>query len=150
MALTYQNRMSQIVAALNGFLRQFKTPEHLTDQTAMERIRMTAEAMNRRFPSGLDQDALAERLTETFVTVLEKHRGRDWPNVEAFVTAMPKFNAVSVGVDSNARGKRSELSAEELSVLERQVLPKAREWLNKPELRDQGKQILEFWGEAVE
>ena len=144
MALTYEARISRIVAALNDFLRQFKAPEHMDERTALERIRLTAEAMNKRLPAGIGQEGLADRLSDAFVAVIEKHRGRDWPNVEVFVSAVrgprPEGNP-------DADGDMSELSADQLRLLETKILPTARRWLGIPGLREQGEKTLAYWGQ---
>lgn len=46
------------------------------------------------------------------------------------------------------RGDKSKLTFDELDLLENQVLPTARRWLHSPELADQGRQTLTYWGES--
>ncbi|MEM9360719.1 MAG: hypothetical protein AAGB04_31480 [Pseudomonadota bacterium] len=45
--------------------------------------------------------------------------------------------------------KRAKLSRDEIFVLDTEVLPTARRWLDIPGLRDQAISTLNFWGEAV-
>lgn len=144
MALTYEARMSRIVAALNDFLRQFRAPEHMDERAALERIRLTAEAMNKRIPAGIDHEGLADRLSDIFVAVIEKHRGRDWPNVEAFASAIKPTKSDG---NPDAEGDMSALSGDELRLLETKILPTARRWLGTPGLREHGEKTLAYWWE---
>lgn len=84
MKLTYETRLSQIVQSLNGFLRQFQKPPHLTDEAALTRIRSTAEAINKRLPASLGQEGLGNTVADIFQSVAENHKGSQWPPVELF------------------------------------------------------------------
>ena len=149
MALSYETRVATIARALNTFLRQFKLPDHLDQETAVQRIRMTADAINKRLPNSLHPADLEARLSEAFVKVLETTKGKEWPAVEAFVSAVspaPKHEKRDGGAE---RGDRSSLSADQLRLLEGKVIPAARRWLDMPGLAEHGKKTLEFWGEEA-
>lgn len=45
------------------------------------------------------------------------------------------------------RGDRSKLTADEVALLDGQIIPTARRWLMTPHLAKHGRQTLEFWGE---
>ena len=47
------------------------------------------------------------------------------------------------------RGNKSDLTFDELDLLENKILPRARSWLTIPSLADHGKHTLEYWGETV-
>lgn len=48
------------------------------------------------------------------------------------------------------RGDRNALSRDELFILEDQILPTARRWLEFPGLDGHAMQTLEYWGETYE
>ena len=48
-----------------------------------------------------------------------------------------------------SEGDRSKLSADQRTILETEVLPTARRWLNLPDLRKHGEKTLAYWGEAI-
>jgi hypothetical protein len=82
--MTYEDRMRLITGHANNFLAEWKRPEHLNDETAMKRLRATAEAINKRLPASLSRDGLAEVCEDIFQAVSEGHRGREWPDVALF------------------------------------------------------------------
>lgn len=47
------------------------------------------------------------------------------------------------------RGDRRMLRADEIDMLENQILPTARRWLRVPGLKEHGKQTLMYWGEEI-
>lgn len=47
------------------------------------------------------------------------------------------------------RGDKLMLRADELDLLESQILPTARRWLSDPGLADHGRQTLMYWGEEI-
>jgi hypothetical protein len=49
-----------------------------------------------------------------------------------------------------AMGDRSQLSSEELHILDLKVLPTARRWLSIPGLDRHAMQTLAYWGETFE
>lgn len=51
------------------------------------------------------------------------------------------------GSMKDARGRRDDLSRDELFLLDSKVLPTARRWLSIPGMADHGRMTLEFWGE---
>lgn len=46
-------------------------------------------------------------------------------------------------------GDKSRLSMDQRHMLETQILPTARRWLNVPDLADQAKSTLAYWGEET-
>lgn len=50
---------------------------------------------------------------------------------------------------SPKRGDRSKLNFNQLELLENQILPTAREWLDDSSLRSHAESTLMFWGEAI-
>lgn len=48
----------------------------------------------------------------------------------------------------NDRGDRSKLTFDQRSLLETEVIPTARRWLDVPSLREHGEKTLDFWGET--
>lgn len=152
MHLNYENRVGSIARALNDFLRQFKTPEHLDSETALKRIRLTADAINKRLPASLNASDLDARLGDLFVSVMERHKTREWPMPEAFLAHLqverPHFDGTGE-VGNAAHGDRSALSASDLATLENKILPTARRWLGTS-MHEHGQKTLEFWGEAAE
>lgn len=49
----------------------------------------------------------------------------------------------------NNEGDRTSLTVDELEILETQILPNARRWLNIPGLEQHGADTLGYWGEKV-
>jgi hypothetical protein len=82
--MNYQERMRLITGHANRFLAGWKRPEHLTNETAMTRLRSTAEAINKRLPASLNREGLEEVCSDIFQAVSENHRGREWPDVSLF------------------------------------------------------------------
>jgi hypothetical protein len=82
--MNYEERMRLITSLVNNFLAEWKQPDHLTDQTAMTRIRSIAEAINKRLPASLNRDGLREVCSDIFQAVSESHKGREWPDVSTF------------------------------------------------------------------
>jgi hypothetical protein len=87
-------------------------------------------------------------LSEAFVSVLEKHKGREWPNVEQFVAAVDVRAAKPADPEAAGRGERSALSADQARLLDSKILPTARKWLGTS-LDEHARKTLEFWGETV-
>ena len=148
MAMPYESRVATIARALNTFLRQFKMPDHPDQETALQRIRMTADAINKRLPSSLHPSDLDGRLSDAFVRVLETAKGREWPNVEAFICALGKPAQAEKPEGAADRGDRASLSRDQANTLETVILPRARKWLNTG-LHEHGQKTLEYWGEKV-
>jgi hypothetical protein len=148
MAMPYESRVATIARALNTFLRQFKMPDHFDQETALQRIRMTADAINKRLPASLHPGDLEARLSEAFVSVLEKHKGREWPNVEQFVSAVETRPQHTAEPEAEGRGDRSRLSADQAKTLDKKIIPTARKWLGTS-LDGHARKTLEFWGEKV-
>lgn len=87
--MTLQARARLIGAELASFLRQFSTPNHLTDEALqVERVRATAEAINARIPTDFVEDSVRDRVGRAFRHILATHRGSGWPSVATFVEAM--------------------------------------------------------------
>lgn len=82
--MNYEERMRLITGLANRFLAEWKRPEHLTNETAMTRLRSIAEAINKRLPASLNRDGLEEVCSDIFQAVSENHRGREWPDVSTF------------------------------------------------------------------
>lgn len=82
--MTYEERMRLITGQANRFLAEWKRPEHLTNETAMARLRATAEAINKRLPASLNREGLEQACSDIFQAVSETYRGRDWPDVAVF------------------------------------------------------------------
>ena len=151
MSLNYEKRVSTIARSLNTFLRQFKMPDHLDQETGLQRIRLTADAINKRLPASLHPVDLEARLGELFVKVIERHKSREWPMPEAFLAHIGKERADVDGsgeAGNQAQGNRSGLSASDLALLENKILPTARKWIGTG-LHEQGRKTLEFWGEEA-
>lgn len=82
--MTYDERMRLILSHVNRFLLGWKRPEHLTDETALQRLRATAEAINKRLPASFNRDGLEAACADIEQAVTEAHRGREWPDVSLF------------------------------------------------------------------
>lgn len=48
---------------------------------------------------------------------------------------------------ATGRGDKSKLTPDEMRVLEDEILPKARQWMAIPGLRERGEKTLAYWGE---
>lgn len=87
--MTLEARARLIGGELATFLRQFATPNHLTDDALqMDRIRATAEAVNARIPTDFDEQSVRDRVGRAFRHVLSTHKHSGWPAVAVFVDAM--------------------------------------------------------------
>lgn len=87
--MTLEARARLIGGELATFLRQFATPNHLTDETLqLDRIRATAEAINARIPADFTEQSVGDRLGRAFRHVLSTHKHSGWPAVAVFVEAM--------------------------------------------------------------
>lgn len=54
------------------------------------------------------------------------------------------------GLCGGAKSTRSDLSADELFLLEDKILPTAKRWVTQvPGLAEQGQKILDYWGEPL-
>lgn len=82
--MNYEERMRLITGSVNHFLSGWKRPEHLTNETAMTRLRSTAEAINKRLPASLSRESLEEVCDDIFQAVSESYRGKEWPDVAIF------------------------------------------------------------------
>lgn len=82
--MNYEERMRLIAGNVNRFLAEWKRPEHLTNETAMLRLRSIAEAVNKRLPASLSSEALANVCGDIFQAVSESQRGKEWPDVSLF------------------------------------------------------------------
>lgn len=82
--MTYDERMRLILSHVNRFLLGWKRPEHLTDETAMQRMRATAEAINKRLPASFNREGLEVAWGDIAQAVTEAHRGKEWPDVSLF------------------------------------------------------------------
>ena len=90
MALDFPTRVAVITQGITRFLRQYRQPEHLTDETALAVVRTIAEAVNARISSSLSREGLAEMVDKMCREVAVSYRGKDWPNAANFVAAIPK------------------------------------------------------------
>lgn len=79
--MNYEERMRLITGLANRFLKEWKTPEQLTNETAMTRLRATAEAINKRLPASLGHEGLGDACRDIFQGVRESYRGKEWPDV---------------------------------------------------------------------
>ena len=52
-------------------------------------------------------------------------------------------------VQGGGMGDKSKLSRDEVDLLHGKILPTARRWLSIPDLADQGRKTLEYWGEQA-
>lgn len=50
----------------------------------------------------------------------------------------------------NNQGDKTQLTPDELELLETKILPTARRWLNIPGLAEHGRETLEYWGEGFD
>lgn len=90
MSLDFNERVNSIVRSVTRFLRQYRQPEHLTDETATAVVKTIAEAINTRLPPSLGHDGLDEVMEKIAREVAVTYRGRDWPGAAHFVAAIPK------------------------------------------------------------
>ena len=75
----------------------------------------------------------------------DQPRRRPTPgDVRAKVQSEAQVRSVSAN-----RGDRASLTHDELVLLETEILPGARRWLDIPGLEDHGKQTLAYWGERI-
>lgn len=78
-----------ITKRLLAFLRQFSTPHQLdTPELEMERVRITAEAINSRISADATDDQVVSRMESALETLVRSHRGASWPSPAHFVEAM--------------------------------------------------------------
>lgn len=89
--MDYQQRLQIITTKLNTFLREYQRPEHLTTELALQEIRRSADAVNKRIAASIEADGLRNSLEEICQIVAENHRGRDWPVTQEFAKACDSF-----------------------------------------------------------
>lgn len=90
MALDFPSRVALITQGVTRFLRQYRQPEHLTDEAALAVVRTIAEAVNARISSSFNRDALVDAVDKTCREVAASYRGKEWPVPAHFVAAIPK------------------------------------------------------------
>ena len=86
--MDYNQRVRLITASLNEFLRLYKRPEHLDEQTALTELREMAEEMNLLIASTSGQSDLEAQIKQAFRNIRQTYKGRSWPTVSHVVDAM--------------------------------------------------------------
>ena len=86
--MDYNQRVRLITASLNEFLRLYKRPEHLDEQTALTELREMAEEMNLLIASTSGQSDLEAQIKQAFRNIRQTYKGRSWPTVSHIVDAM--------------------------------------------------------------
>lgn len=100
-----------------------------------------------RYAPFVDAAAWVGRVT---AYIEERSKYRVWPSAGELAEAAELANSRrSSEAIPNQRGDRNRLSRDELLLLDNEVLPTARRWLNIPGLASHAKQTLTYWGEAA-
>ena len=86
--MDYNQRVRLITASLNDFLRLYKRPDHLDEQTALTELREMAEEMNLLIASTSGQSDLEGQIKQAFRNIRQTYKGRSWPTVSHIVDAM--------------------------------------------------------------
>ena len=133
----FQDRVRLVTGELTRFLRQYSTPPQLdTNDLEFERVRLLAEDINSEIASDLSSEGIRDKLHDTFSELRKSYRAHQWPSSAHFIDAMNKAKnrrrpAASLLADGTVSAKRSELSEEDLKLLEGTLLPRSRSWINK-------------------
>ncbi len=72
---------------------------------------------------------------------------RDQPRQKPSPGAIRSRAQAFQGNKEASTGDKSELTADQLHLLENKILPTARRWLDIPDLREHGEKTLAYWGE---
>lgn len=127
------------------WLNTFSKPEALRNDPAAAdlEMRVLEEALAKAGATS------PSRVRSVFARIKQTATHRAWPTARQIVDAAADLRGHQ-GQDAigSQGGDRSKLSHDELRLLETQVLPTARAWLDIPGLRQHGRQTLEYWGEA--
>ena len=86
--MDYNQRIRLITAQINDFLRLYKRPDHLDQETALAEMREMAEEINLLIPSASSQGDLEEQTRRAFRNIRQSYKGRSWPTVSHIVDAM--------------------------------------------------------------
>jgi hypothetical protein len=86
--MDYNQRIRLITAQINDFLRLYKRPDHLDQETALAEMREMAEEINLLIPSASSQGDLEEQIRRAFRNIRQSYKGRSWPTVSHIVDAM--------------------------------------------------------------
>jgi len=86
--MDYNQRIRLITAQINDFLRLYKRPDHLDQETALAEMREMAEEINLLIPSTSSQGDLEEQTRRAFRNIRKTYKGRSWPTVSHIVDAM--------------------------------------------------------------
>lgn len=101
----FQDRVRQITGLLNDFLRLYKRPDHLDNETALIELREVAEEVNLLIPTSFSQDDLAARVNDALRMMRQTYKGRSWPTVSHFVDAINAVSKRSVKAVDHADAK---------------------------------------------
>lgn len=100
----FQERVRIIAGSLAAFLRQFSVPNPLdTDELQMDRIRMTAEAINSQIDVKASNEEVKHRVSCCFEYIVRTFKGNAWPSPAHFADAMRETVPKQVGNQEPAR-----------------------------------------------
>lgn len=118
--MDYNQRVRSITAQINDFLRLYKRPDHLDEDTALAEMREMAEEINLLIPSTSSQGDLEEQTRRAFRNIRQTYKGRSWPTVSHIVDAMNvaakvvKLKPVETKVDAGLRPDTMQIMADRM------------------------------------
>lgn len=118
--MDYNSRVRLITAQINEFLRLYKRPDHLDNDTALAEMREMAEEINLLIPSTSSQGDLEEQTRRAFRNIRQTYKGRSWPTVSHIVDAMnvaakvAKVKPVETKVDAGWRPDTMQIMADRM------------------------------------
>ena len=130
--------------AIKKWLGTMSVPRQLNDNPDAKLLEVSViiDAVTRTGRSGVRQ------VDELFQHLKRSMPHRTWPTAHEITTAHKDLKAHTSGVGAKL-GDKTELTHDELYILESQIIPTARRWLEIPGLAASGRQTLEYWGEAA-
>lgn len=142
-------RQFEVSEVFNRWMKRRTPPSHFAgdEQAEADELASLLSALMRHAPF-VDVGAWVSRVT---AYLEERSKYRVWPSLGEVVEACELINARKAGGGKAIqRGDRSKLTRDQLYLLESQILPTARRWVQEiPGLAHHGRQTLEFWGEEA-